>query len=84
MHTNCFICFFWGEFQVDRDLYRAAMQNELFHCTPNLTIREAAVEDLLVEHDVDSGVPKVTGVVLASGEAVRSNTVVLTTGTSDT
>ena len=60
--------------QIDRKLYREAMQAELAR-TPNLTIVEAAAEDLIV----DSGA--VTGVVDAAGAAYRGRAVVLTTGT---
>jgi len=60
--------------QIDRRLYREAMQAELA-ATPNLTIRAEAVEDLVVEDGV------VTGVLGASGQAYRAGRVVLTTGT---
>ena len=60
--------------QIDRRLYREAMQAELA-ATPNLIIKAEAVEDLLV---VDG---QVTGVVGASGEIYSAGRVVLTTGT---
>jgi tRNA uridine 5-carboxymethylaminomethyl modification enzyme len=60
--------------QIDRRLYRQAMQAEL-GAQPNLTLRAAAVEDLLVERGV------VAGVVLGTGEIIRAARVVLTTGT---
>jgi tRNA uridine 5-carboxymethylaminomethyl modification enzyme len=60
--------------QIDRRLYREAMQAELA-ATPNLTIIAEAVEDLIVEED------KVTGVVGATGERYVAGSVVLTTGT---
>jgi tRNA uridine 5-carboxymethylaminomethyl modification enzyme len=60
--------------QIDRRLYREAMQAELA-TTPNLTVRAEAVEDLIVE----SG--HVAGVVGASGEIYAAPRVVLTTGT---
>lgn len=60
--------------QIDRRLYREAMQAELA-ATPNLTIEAAAVEDLVVVHGV------VQGVVSASGQTYRAGRVVLTTGT---
>jgi tRNA uridine 5-carboxymethylaminomethyl modification enzyme len=60
--------------QIDRRLYRQAMQGALA-AQPNLTLRAAAVEDLVVEDG------SVVGVVLASGEIVRAPRVVLTTGT---
>src|SRR5688500_10732883 len=60
--------------QIDRKLYRHAMQAELA-ATPNLTIRAEAVEDLIV---TDGGVE---GVIGASGEEYPAGRVVLTTGT---
>ena len=60
--------------QIDRALYRAAMQAALA-AQENLEIRAAAVEDLLVEDG------RVTGVVDAAGAAYRAGRVVLTTGT---
>ncbi|MDR3518557.1 MAG: tRNA uridine-5-carboxymethylaminomethyl(34) synthesis enzyme MnmG [Azospirillaceae bacterium] len=60
--------------QADRKLYRAAMQAALTD-QPGLTIRAAAVEDLIVERG------RVAGIVTASGEAIRAGAVVLTTGT---
>ncbi|THD74281.1 MAG: tRNA uridine-5-carboxymethylaminomethyl(34) synthesis enzyme MnmG [Phenylobacterium sp.] len=60
--------------QIDRRLYRQAMQAELA-ATPNLTLKAEAVEDLVV---VDG---RVAGVLGASGEAYAAARVVLTTGT---
>lgn len=60
--------------QMDRRLYREAMQAALAD-TPGLTIREAAVEDLIV----DDG--RVAGVVAADGARCVARAVVLTTGT---
>jgi tRNA uridine 5-carboxymethylaminomethyl modification enzyme len=60
--------------QADRKLYRAAMQAALT-AQDNLTIRAAAVEDLLIEDR------RVVGVATASGETIRAGAVVLTTGT---
>jgi tRNA uridine 5-carboxymethylaminomethyl modification enzyme len=60
--------------QIDRRLYREAMQAELAQ-TENLSIAAEAVEDLIV----DDGV--VVGVLGASGQAYRAPSVVLTTGT---
>ena len=60
--------------QSDRRLYREAMQAELAG-TENLTIVEAAVEDLIVQDGVCAGV------VDSNGEAYRGGAVVLTTGT---
>jgi len=60
--------------QIDRKLYRQAMQAELA-ATPNLTLIAEAVEDLVVEDG------RVTGVVGASGQIYGAGRVVLTTGT---
>jgi tRNA uridine 5-carboxymethylaminomethyl modification enzyme len=60
--------------QIDRKLYRQAMQAALA-VQPNLTLEAAAVEDLLVEHG------RVAGVSAADGRVWRCGRVVLTTGT---
>ncbi|MDE2487460.1 MAG: tRNA uridine-5-carboxymethylaminomethyl(34) synthesis enzyme MnmG [Alphaproteobacteria bacterium] len=60
--------------QIDRRLYRAAMQGELLGA-PNLTVRAEAVEDLSVTDG------RVAGVVGASGAIYAAPRVVLTTGT---
>src|SRR5512142_1915528 len=60
--------------QIDRRLYREAMQAEML-ATPNLTVKAEAVEDLILDHD------RVAGVLGASGAAYRAGRVVLTTGT---
>src|SRR3569832_1078966 len=60
--------------QADRKLYRAAMQAALA-AQENLTIRAAAVEDLV------SVGGRVFGVTTATGETIRAGAVVLTTGT---
>ncbi|HEY9219291.1 MAG TPA: tRNA uridine-5-carboxymethylaminomethyl(34) synthesis enzyme MnmG, partial [Phenylobacterium sp.] len=60
--------------QIDRRLYREAMQAELA-ATPNLTIKAEAVEDLVLDGE------RVTGVLGASGEVYAAGRVVLTTGT---
>jgi tRNA uridine 5-carboxymethylaminomethyl modification enzyme len=60
--------------QIDRAAYRRIVQ-ETLRDYPNLTLVEAAVEDLRVEAG------RVTGVVLADGEELLASTVVLTTGT---
>ena len=60
--------------QIDRRLYREAMQAEMA-ATPGLEVKAEAVEDLLVEDG------RCAGVVGASGEAYRAGRVVLTTGT---
>lgn len=60
--------------QIDRKLYREAMQAELSQ-TENLTIIEAAVEDLMVEDMT------VIGVIAADGTPHHAKSVVITTGT---
>ena len=60
--------------QVDRKLYREAMQAEIA-AIPGLSVHEGMVEDLIVR----SG--RVEGVVDASGRAWTAGAVVLTTGT---
>jgi len=60
--------------QADRKLYRAAMQAALA-AQENLTIRAAAVEDLVIKGG------RVIGVTTTTGETIRAGVVVLTTGT---
>lgn len=61
--------------QIDRDLYRAAMQAEVA-AIAGLDVIEDAVEDIIV---TDSGAAG--GVVGASGTSYRAGAVVITTGT---
>lgn len=60
--------------QIDRRLYREAMQAEM-QGTPNLTLMAGTAERLVLEGD------RVVGVVTGAGETVRAGAVVLTTGT---
>ena len=60
--------------QIDRRLYREAMQAELA-ATPNLTLMAGTAERLLLERD------RVVGVMTGAGETIRAGAVVLTTGT---
>jgi tRNA uridine 5-carboxymethylaminomethyl modification enzyme len=60
--------------QADRKLYRQTMQRILAE-TPNLSIKEAAAEDLVLKDG------RVAGVTTASGETIPCGAVVLTTGT---
>ncbi|MDF2368745.1 tRNA uridine-5-carboxymethylaminomethyl(34) synthesis enzyme MnmG [Sneathiella sp.] len=60
--------------QSDRKLYRETMQAALAS-QENLTIRAAAVEDLIVHEGV------VSGVITAEGEEIPAGKVILTTGT---
>lgn len=65
----------WGpRAQIDRTLYRREMQAEI-SAYANLTMIEAAVEDLVVENG------RVCGVVTGSGRKWHSGAVVVTTGT---
>ena len=59
--------------QADKPLYRETMQRILLSY-PNLTVREASVDDLLIENGAVIG-------VMASGSPVRAKAVILTTGT---
>jgi len=61
--------------QIDRKLYRQAMQAELFS-TPNLTIMPIAVEDLIV-----TDCNEIVGIIAADGTEYHAKAVVLTTGT---
>ena len=60
--------------QIDRKLYREAMQAELF-AYPGLEVKACAVEDLIVEDG------RVCGVLGQDGIVYRAGAVVLTTGT---
>ena len=60
--------------QTDRALYKTAVQ-ELIKQTPHLETKEGSVEDLIIENK------KIKGVVLSSGDRLRGDRVVLTTGT---
>ena len=60
--------------QIDRRLYREAMQAELAR-TPNLTLMPGTAETLILDGD------RVVGVVTGEGTEVRAGAVVLTTGT---
>ena len=60
--------------QIDRRLYREAMQAELAQ-TPNLTLMAGTAEGLILDGD------RVVGVTTGDGVAIRAAAVVLTTGT---
>ena len=60
--------------QADKVTYPKNMLNELEN-TPNLTILEGMVEDLIIEEN------QVKGVILADGTKIESQAVILTTGT---
>ena len=60
--------------QIDRKLYREAMQAEL-SATANLTIIEGGADDLIIEAGT------LAGIALVNGETVRAPKIVITTGT---
>jgi tRNA uridine 5-carboxymethylaminomethyl modification enzyme len=60
--------------QIDRRLYREAMQAELAR-TPNLTLMAGTAEGLIMDGD------RVVGVATSDGQPIRAAAVVLTTGT---
>ncbi|WP_242912544.1 tRNA uridine-5-carboxymethylaminomethyl(34) synthesis enzyme MnmG [Brevundimonas pishanensis] len=60
--------------QIDRKLYRLAMQEELANY-PNLTLMGATAESLILDGN------RVVGVVTGTCETIRAGAVVLTTGT---
>ena len=60
--------------QADRDLYRAAMQEEIL-AQDNLYVIPQPVDDLIIEGGI------CVGVVTGDGEAYQAGAVVLTTGT---
>ncbi|XP_022107377.1 protein MTO1 homolog, mitochondrial-like [Acanthaster planci] len=76
----------WGlRAQVDRDLYRKHMQEEILN-TPNLTVKASPVEDLIIgdvqaEREDTIAQKGCYGVILKDGSRVSSKAVVLTTGT---
>jgi tRNA uridine 5-carboxymethylaminomethyl modification enzyme len=65
--------------QMDRELYRAAVKKLLCNI-PELTIREASVEDLLINTEF-GGHKSVNGVVLSNGHVIKAQKVIITTGT---
>lgn len=73
----------WGpRAQIDRQLYKEAVQKEIFNMN-NLNIICSPVEDLLIETVSvnDTNNSKCSGVILQNGEKIQSNTVIITTGT---
>ncbi|QSF45118.1 tRNA uridine-5-carboxymethylaminomethyl(34) synthesis enzyme MnmG [Paenibacillus tianjinensis] len=60
--------------QADKFLYQHAMK-ETMEKTPNLTLRQGMVEELIVENG------RCAGVITKTGTIYRSKTVILTTGT---
>ena len=60
--------------QADRKLYRQAVQ-DLLTAQPNLSIQQGEVDDLEIDHQ------QIKGIILKDGSIIKSNTVILTTGT---
>lgn len=74
----------WGpRAQIDRELYKKHMREELLSY-PNLDVVLDSVDDIIVGENPDPSTGakgKIQGVRLASGEEIRTNQVVITTGT---
>jgi tRNA uridine 5-carboxymethylaminomethyl modification enzyme len=66
--------------QCDKKLYQFAMKQTI-EDTPNLVLRQATVEELIIQQDEITGERTVKGVVINNGMAYEAKTVVLTTGT---
>lgn len=76
----------WGpRAQIDRDLYKRYMREEILS-TPNLSVLEGKVGDIIVSKDnIDPGdhvsQGRITGVRLEDGQIIPTSQVVITTGT---
>ncbi|CAB0004675.1 unnamed protein product [Nesidiocoris tenuis] len=75
----------WGpRAQIDRKLYKRHLQKELFS-TPNLSIIEGSVEDLILERPQvkrNVNAPKAAaGIILRGGVKLYGRSVIITTGT---
>ncbi|EHY54679.1 Mitochondrial translation optimization protein 1 [Exophiala dermatitidis] len=76
----------WGpRAQIDRDLYKKYMREEMLS-TPNLSILEGKVADIIVSKDgidpsdkISQG--RITGIRLEDGQVIPASQVVITTGT---
>ncbi|XP_025416283.1 protein MTO1 homolog, mitochondrial isoform X2 [Sipha flava] len=67
----------WGlRAQIDRQLYKKHMQEELFKNTPNLKVIEGSVNNILLDNN-----NQCTGVLLENGTILKTKCIVLTTGT---
>ena len=67
----------WGyRAQIDRKLYKQAMQNEILN-TPNLHVMAAAVRDIVM----DESQSRITGITLDNHSLIPSHAVIITTGT---
>ncbi|KIW88663.1 tRNA uridine 5-carboxymethylaminomethyl modification enzyme GidA [Cladophialophora bantiana CBS 173.52] len=76
----------WGpRAQIDRDLYKKYMREEMLS-TPNLSILEGKVADIIVSREnIDAGDKvsqgRITGIRLEDGQVIPASHVVITTGT---
>uniref|UniRef100_A0A182WIU8 tRNA uridine 5-carboxymethylaminomethyl modification enzyme C-terminal subdomain domain-containing protein n=1 Tax=Anopheles minimus TaxID=112268 RepID=A0A182WIU8_9DIPT len=69
----------WGpRAQIDRQLYKREVQQTLGN-TPNLTIVEASVEDIVLSSESEQ--PRLAGVKLDDDRTIVANSLVITTGT---
>lgn len=66
--------------QIDRDLYRTAVQEDLRN-TKNLEIIEDSVEDIIYEQSGSQGVNIVRGIATKTAQEILCKCVVITTGT---
>jgi len=67
----------WGyRAQIDRKLYKQAMQNEILN-TPNLHVMAAAVRDIVIDKEQS----RITGITLDNHSLIPSQSVIITTGT---
>ncbi len=65
--------------QIDKQAY-AAQASTIMHNTPNLTVVQAMVDEIIIDHDAQ-GNKKVSGIIAADGASYFANQVVITTGT---
>ena len=71
----------WGpRAQIDRTLYKRAIQKEIFH-TKNIEVLCGSVDDLFIETNNQNSCLQCNGIVLQSGQIIKSSTVILTAGT---
>lgn len=67
----------WGyRAQIDRKLYKKAMQNEILH-TPNLHVMAAGVRDIVIDKEQ----LRITGLTLDNHCLIPTQSVIITTGT---
>lgn len=71
----------WGpRAQIDRELYKKEMKSEILD-TDGLSVLEGKVADVVLGCGIDGKGQRVLGVRLESGEVIRSDKVIITTGT---